>query len=211
MDYPRVTVVDHPLVQHKLSLLRDKNTSSKQFRELVKELCIFEGYAATKDLELDEVEIETAVAKTTGKSIKGKKLAIVAILRAGIGMIDGMLELVPVAHVGFLGMFRDQTTHEPVEYYAKLPRDIDEREVIVVDPMLATGGTACKALSILRDRGVKKIKLIVIIAAPVGIERVLAADPDVEIYTCAIDQGLNENAYIVPGLGDAGDRIFETL
>lgn len=211
MDATRVTVLDHPLIQHKLTLLRDKNTSSKQVRELVKELSIFEGYAATEDLELDDIKVETAIAETTGKTIRGKKLAVVAILRAGIGMIDGLLELVPVAHVGFLGMFRDGRTHEPHQYYDKLPKDIADREVLVVDPMLATGGTASAAISILRGKGVKKIKLLVIIAAPEGIERVLTADPEVEIYTCSIDQGLNENAYIVPGLGDAGDRIFETL
>lgn len=208
--YDRVTVVDHPLVQHKLSILRNGDTSSKKFRDLIKEISIFEGYEATRDLPLTDVQVQTPIATTTCQSIHGKKVAIVPILRAGLGMVDGMLELTPAARVGHLGMYRDEETHEPVEYYAKLPEDITERDVILVDPMLATGGSASAAIAYLRKQGVKNIKLVVIVAAPEGIETVLADDASVQIYTCAIDEGLNEAAYIVPGLGDAGDRIFGT-
>lgn len=206
----RVTLVDHPLVLHKLSILRNKDTSSKKFRDLIKELAIFEGYEATRDLELTEIAVETPIKATICKSIKGKKVAVVPILRAGLGMVEGMLELTPAARVGHLGMYRNEETHEPVEYYAKLPEDISERDVILVDPMLATGGSASAAIGYLRKQGVKNLKLVVIVAAPEGIETVLEADPDVAIYTCAIDEGLNDAAYIVPGLGDAGDRIFGT-
>lgn len=209
-SYDRVFVVDHPMVQHKLSILRNKDTSSKNFRELIKEISIFEGYEATRDFTLTTVEIETPITKTQCQSIKGKKVAIVPILRAGLGMVDGMLELTPAARVGHLGMYRNEETHEPVEYYAKLPEDIEERDVILVDPMLATGGSATASIAYLRKQGVKSIKLVVIVAAPEGIEAVLEADSEVQIYTCAIDEGLNEAAYIVPGLGDAGDRIFGT-
>lgn len=209
-EYDRVTLVDHPMVQHKLSILRDKDTSSKKFRDLIRELAIYEGYEATRHLPLADVEVETPIQKTVCKAIKGKKLAIVPILRAGLGMVDGMLELSPAARVGHLGMYRNEETHEPVEYYAKLPEDIDDRDVILVDPMLATGGSATAAIGYLRKQGVKNIKLVVIVAAPQGIETVLEADKDVTIYTCSIDEGLNEAAYIVPGLGDAGDRIFGT-
>lgn len=207
---PRVTVVDHPLVQHKLSILRDKTTSSTQFRQLVKELALFEGYEATRDLPLEDVEVETPLETTVCKAISGRKLAIVPILRAGLGMVEGMLELVPAARVGHLGMYRDEETHEPVEYFAKMPADIDQRECIVVDPMLATGGSAIAAVSYLRKAGVKTIKLAVLVASPEGLEAVLEADPDVRVFTCAIDRELDDRAYILPGLGDAGDRIFGT-
>lgn len=210
MTSDRVVVVDHPMVQHKLSKLRNKNTSSKDFRELVKELAMFEGYEATRDLELEDVQVETPICETTCKQVAGKKMVIVPILRAGLGMVEGIQELMPSTFVGHLGMYRDPVTHEPHEYYAKLPDSIDQREVMVVDPMLATGGSAVAAIQYLRKQGVKTIKLVVLVAAPEGIEAVLAADPEVQIYTCAIDEGLNDHAYIVPGLGDAGDRIFGT-
>lgn len=211
MHEDRVTLVDHPMVQHKLSILRDKDTPSKQFRELVHELALFEGYEATRDLPLIEVEVKTPICTAHCKQISGKKLAIVPILRAGLGMVDGVLELVPAARVGHLGMYRNEETHQPVAYYAKLPEDISDRVVIVVDPMLATGGSAVAALQYLREQGVTGvIKLMFIVAAPQGIQAVLDADSDVHIYTCAIDDELNEAAYIVPGLGDAGDRIFGT-
>ena len=206
----RVTLIDHPLVQHKLAILRDEKTPSKQFRELVRELAMFEGYEATRHLQLQDVQVKTPICETTCKVLSGKKLAIVPILRAGLGMVEGMLELVPAARVGHLGMYRDPVTHEPHEYFAKMPDDIASRDVIVVDPMLATGGSAIAAVQYLRSMGVKSLKLAVLVAAPVGLRAVLDADPDVEVFTCAIDERLNENAYIVPGLGDAGDRIFGT-
>lgn len=209
-NYERVTVVDHPMVQHKLSKLRSKDTSSKDFRALVRELAIFEGYEATRDLELEDVEVETPICKTTCKQVAGKKMVIVPILRAGLGMVEGLQDLMPSTFVGHLGMYRDPETHEPHEYYAKLPESIDQRDVLVVDPMLATGGSAIAAIQYLRKQGVRNIKLMVLVAAPEGLEAVLAADPDVEVYTCSIDEGLNDHAYIVPGLGDAGDRIFGT-
>lgn len=210
MGYERVTVVDHPMVQHKLSKLRSKDTSSKEFRALVRELALFEGYEATRDLELEDVEVETPICKTTCKQVAGKKMVIVPILRAGLGMVEGIQDLMPSTFVGHLGMYRDPVTHEPHEYYAKMPESIAQRDVLVVDPMLATGGSAIAAIQYLRGLGVKNIKLMVLVAAPQGIEAVLAADEGVQIYTCAIDECLNENAYIVPGLGDAGDRIFGT-
>ena len=210
MHYDRVTIVDHPMVQHKLSKLRNKNTSSKDFRALVRELAMFEGYEATRDLALEDVEVETPICKAACKQVAGKKMVIVPILRAGLGMVEGLQELMPSTFVGHLGMYRDPETHEPHEYYAKLPDSISQRDVLVVDPMLATGGSATAAIHYLRKLGVKNIKLVVLVAAPVGIEAVLSADPDVQIYTCAIDECLNEHAYIVPGLGDAGDRIFGT-
>lgn len=206
----RVTLVDHPMVQHKLAILRNEKTPSNQFRALVKELAIFEGYEATRDLPLEPVEVKSPITTTTCQRISGRKMAIVPILRAGLGMVDGVLELIPAAHVGHLGMYRDPDTHEPHEYYAKMPGDIAARDVLLVDPMLATGGSATAAISYLRGRGVKKITLMVIVAAPQGLSAVLDEDPDVHIYTCAVDEGLNEDAYIVPGLGDAGDRIFGT-
>lgn len=211
MEYnDRVTVIDHPMVQHKLSKLRAKDTSSKDFRQLVRELAMFEGYEATRDLALEGVEVETPICTATCKQVAGKKMVIVPILRAGLGMVDGLQELMPSTFVGHLGMYRDPETHEPHEYYAKLPDSIDQRDVLVVDPMLATGGSAVAAIQYLRRQGVKNIKLMVLVAAPEGIEAVLTADPDVRIYTCSVDEGLNERAYIVPGLGDAGDRIFGT-
>ncbi len=211
MEYnDRVVVIDHPMVQHKLSKLRNKNTSSKDFRQLVRELALFEGYEATRDLALEDVKVETPICTADCKQVAGKKMVIVPILRAGLGMVDGVLRMVPSARVGHLGMYRDPETHEPHEYYAKLPDSIDQRDVLVVDPMLATGGSAVAAIQYLRKQGVKNIKLMVLVAAPEGIEAVLEADPDVRIYTCSIDEGLNERAYIVPGLGDAGDRIFGT-
>lgn len=209
--YEKVIVVDHPMVQHKLSILRNKETSSKKFRDLIKELALFEGYEATRTMSLVDVEVETPIKVANCKTIKGKKLAVVPILRAGLGMVDGLLELVPAARIGHLGMYRNEETHEPVEYYAKLPDDISEREILLLDPMLATGGSASAAIQYLRKQGVQgTIKLVVIVAAPQGIEAVLEADDDVLIFTCAVDEGLNEAAYIVPGLGDAGDRIFGT-
>lgn len=209
-DRTRVTVVDHPMVQHKLSILRDENTGSKQFREIVKELGLFEGYEATRDFPLEDVQVTTPVCETTCKKISGRKVAVVPILRAGLGMVDGLLELVPAARVGHIGMYRDEETHEPHEYYCKMPVDIDKRICLVVDPMLATGGSAIAAIQYLRRQGVKDIRLLVIIAAPEGIKAVLDADENVRLFTCSIDERLNENAYIVPGLGDAGDRIFGT-
>ena len=207
----RVIIVDHPMVQHKLSILRRTTTSSKQFRELISELAMFEAYEATRDLPLTDVEIETPICKTMAKEIAGKKLAIVPILRAGLGMVDGVESLIPVARVGHLGMYRNEETHEPVPYYDKLPADISNREVLLLDPMLATGGSAIAAVGYLRKAGVtSKIKFLNIVSAPQGIEALLAYDDNVVIYTCAVDEGLNEAAYIVPGLGDAGDRIFGT-
>ena len=210
-DRSRVTLVDHPLVQHKLTIMRDENTGSKQFRELVKELALFEGYEATRDFPLEDAPVTTPICETTGKRIAGRKVAIVPILRAGLGMVDGLLELIPAARVGHVGMYRDEVTHEPHECYAKLPSDADQRICLVVDPMLATGGSATAAIDYLRAQGVKDIRLLVLVAAPEGIATVLGHDPDVRLYTCSIDEKLNDAAYIVPGLGDAGDRIFGTL
>ncbi|MBQ9691320.1 MAG: uracil phosphoribosyltransferase [Eggerthellaceae bacterium] len=209
-DVRRVTVVDHPMVQHKLSILRNQETSSKQFRELVREIALFEGYEATRNLPLEDVEVQTPVALAHCKRVAGHKLAVVPILRAGLGLVDGVLDLMPAARVGHVGMYRDEETHEPHEYYAKMPVDIAQRYVLVVDPMLATGGSAIATIQYLRNQGVKELNLMVLVAAPEGIQAVLDADPDVHIYTAAIDDGLNEAAYIVPGLGDAGDRIFGT-
>lgn len=206
----RVIVVDHPMVQHKLTILRSVETGSKQFRELVKELSLFLGYEATRHFQLEDFEVETPMCSAVGKRLSGKKVAIVPILRAGLGMVEGMLDLVPAARVGHIGLYRDPVTHEPIEYYQKLPEDIANREVLVVDPMLATGGSASAAVEFLKRLGATSIRLIVIIAAPEGIEEVLSQDPDVVIYTCAVDEKLDDNAYIIPGLGDAGDRIFGT-
>ena len=206
----KVCVYDHPLILHKLSILRDKGTSVKEFRELVSEIAMLMCYEATRDLPLEDVEIETPVAKATVKRIAGKKLAIVPILRAGLGMVDGMVSMMPNVKVGHIGLFRDPETLEPVKYYFKMPPDIDERDVIVVDPMLATGGSASAAIQFLKDDGVKHIKLMCIIGAPEGVERMQKDHPDVDIYVAALDDHLNEHGYIVPGLGDAGDRIFGT-
>lgn len=209
-DTSRLVVVDHPMVQHKLTIMRDARTGSKQFRELVKELALFEGYEATRDFPLEDVEVTTPMCTTVAKQIAGRKVAIIPILRAGLGMVDGMLELIPAARVGHVGMYRDEETHEPHEYYCKVPADIDQRTCLVVDPMLATGGSATAAIEYLRRQGVKDVRLLVLITAPEGIKAVLEADPDVRVYTCSVDEKLNEDAYIVPGLGDAGDRIFGT-
>ena len=204
-------IVDHPLITHKLSIMRNKKTGSKDFRELLDEIAMLMGYEITRDLPLEDITIETPICKMKAQMISGKKVAIVPILRAGIGMVDGILSLVPVAKVGHIGLYRDPKTHEPVEYYCKLPADIEERIVILVDPMLATGGSACDALRTLKEKGCKHIKFMCLVAAPEGVKRVQEAHPDVEIYTAALDECLNDHAYIVPGLGDAGDRIFGTL
>lgn len=203
-------VMDHPLIQHKISFLRDKGTSVKDFREMAYEIALLMGYEATRDLKLTEHEVETPIAKTTGKFI-AKQVALVPILRAGLGMVDALMSLIPAAKVGHVGLYRDPETHEPVEYYCKLPNDIEERQVLVLDPMLATGGSAVAAIDFIKKRGAKKIKLMNIIAAPEGVEAVQKAHPDVDIYVGALDERLNEHCYIVPGLGDAGDRLFGTL
>lgn len=203
-------VFDHPLIQHKLSILRDKNTSVKEFRELVGEIAMLMCYEATRDLPLEEVEIETPVAKATVKRLAGKKLAIVPILRAGLGMVDGMVAMIPSCKVGHIGLYRDPETLEPVEYYCKLPPDITERDVIVVDPMFATGGSASAACTFLKQHGCKHIKLMCIIGAPPAWEKMQHDHPDVDVYVAAMDPILNDHGYIVPGLGDAGDRIFGT-
>jgi len=208
--YPNVTVVNHPLVQHKLTIMRDKKTGSKQFRELVKELAMLEAYEATRGFQLAETTVVTPVAETTSYVLAGKKVAVIPILRAGLGMVDGILELIPAARVGHVGLYRDPQTLQPVEYYCKLPEDIAERDVLIVDPMLATGGSAAAAIQLLREKGAKHIDLLVLIAAPEGIEEVLKHCDDVHIFTCSIDSHLNSHGYIVPGLGDAGDRIFGT-
>ena len=206
----KVQILEHPLLQHKLSILRDANTGVKEFREAVGEIAALMCYEATRNLPTKEVEIQTPVAKATVRVLAGKKLAIVPILRAGLGMVDSMISLIPSAKVGHIGLFRDPETLEPVKYYFKMPPDIDERDVIVVDPMLATGGSASAAIKFLKDDGVKHIKLMCIIGAPEGVERMQADHPDVDIYVAALDDHLNEHGYIVPGLGDAGDRIFGT-
>ena len=203
-------IIDHPLITHKLSIMRDKETGSKDFRQLLNEISMLMGYDRPRDLPLEEVESETPVAKTTAFLISGKKLAIVPILRAGLGMVDGLLSLVPVAKVGHIGLYRDPDTHMPVEYYCKLPFDIEERITIVVDPMLATGGSSSDALTMLKDKGCRTLKLMCLVAAPEGVKKVQEDHPDVDIYTAALDERLNEHAYIVPGLGDAGDRLFGT-
>ncbi len=204
-------VVDHPLITHKLSIMRNKKTGSKDFRQLLEEIAMLMGYELTRDLPTEEIAIETPLCKMQARVISGKKLAIVPILRAGLGMVDGLLSLIPVAKVGHIGLYRDPETHLPVEYYCKLPPDIDERIVILVDPMLATGGSAVDALSMLKARGCKQIRFMCLVSAPEGVKKVQEAHPDVDIYTAALDDHLNEHAYIVPGLGDAGDRIFGTI
>ena len=203
-------VIDHPMIQHKLTIMRQKGTGSKDFRELLKEISLLMGYEVTRDLPLTEVEIETPICKMTAHKVSGRKLAIVPILRAGMGMVDGLLTLVPVAKVGHIGLYRNEETHKPVVYYCKLPEDINQRIVVVTDPMLATGGSSCDALTMLKQRGCTNIRLMCLVAAPEGIAKVQKEHPDVDIYVAAVDDHLNENAYIVPGLGDAGDRIFGT-
>ncbi len=207
----QVFVMDHPLIQHKLTFLRDKNTGSKEFRALVSEIATLICYEATRDLPLKEVETETPMTTATTKVIAGRKLAFVPILRAGLGMVEGVLTLVPAAKVGHIGLYRDHKTLQPVEYYSKLPADIPERDVIVLDPMLATGGSAVDAIDIIKRSNPKSIKFMCIIAAPEGIKALTEAHPDVHVYCAAVDEKLNENGYILPGLGDAGDRIFGTL
>ena len=203
-------MIDHPMIQHKLGIMRRKETGSKDFRQLLNEISLLMGYEVTRDIPLEDVEIETPITKMTAKVVPGRKLAIVPILRAGLGMVDGLLELIPVAKVGHIGLYRNEETHKPVVYYCKLPGDIQQRMVIVTDPMLATGGSACDAVDMLKERGCTRIRLMCLVGAPEGIAAVQAAHPDVDIYLAAIDDHLNEDAYIVPGLGDAGDRIFGT-
>ncbi|MCQ4923170.1 uracil phosphoribosyltransferase [Tissierella carlieri] len=205
-----VVVFDHPLIKHKLTFIRDKNTGSKEFRELVTEVSMLMGYEVTRDLPLEEIEIETPLTKMKSQVISGKKVGLIPILRAGLGMVDGMLNLLPAARVGHIGLYRDPETLKPVEYYCKLPQDIEERELIVLDPMLATGGSAVAAIDFLKKRGATSIKLVCLIAAPEGVKAVTDSHPDVDIYVAALDEKLNDHAYIVPGLGDAGDRLFGT-
>ena len=206
----KVYVFDHPLIQHQVALMRQTNTSVKDFRELAREIALLMGFEATRNLPLEEVEIETPICKTKVNMLKGEDIAIIPILRAGLGFVDGMLELVPNAKVGHVGLYRDPDTHEPVEYYCKLPKDIEKRQIFVVDPMLATGGSAVAAIDFIKQRGGTNITFMCLIAAPEGIEALQKAHPDVDIYIAAKDERLNENAYIVPGLGDAGDRLYGT-
>ncbi len=206
----KVVIMDHPLIQHKIGIMRRKETSSKDFRQLTREVASLMCYEATRDLELEDVEIETPICKCTAKQLAGKKIAIVPILRAGLGMVDGMLDMIPAARVGHIGLYRDEATFEPHEYFCKLPEDIANRQVMVVDPMLATGGSSVAALNLLKQHGVKSARLVCIIGVPEGIETFTKAHPDVDLYVGTVDDHLNENAYIVPGLGDAGDRIFGT-
>ncbi|ARA98272.1 MULTISPECIES: uracil phosphoribosyltransferase [Geobacillus] len=206
----KVYVFDHPLIQHKLTYIRDKHTGTKEFRELVEEVATLMAFEITRDLPLEEVEIETPVSRAKAKVIAGKKLGVIPILRAGIGMVDGILKLIPAAKVGHVGLYRDPETLQPVEYYVKLPSDVEERDFIIVDPMLATGGSAVAAIEALKKRGAKSIKFMCLIAAPEGVKAVETAHPDVDIYIAALDERLNDHGYIVPGLGDAGDRLFGT-
>lgn len=206
----KVHVFDHPLIQHKLSYIRDEQTGTKEFRELVDEVGMLMAYEVTRDLELDDVIVKTPVTEMTAKRLSGKKIAVVPILRAGLGMTDGVLKLIPAARVGHIGLYRDPETLQPVEYFAKLPQDIEERDFIVVDPMLATGGSAIEAINSLKKRGATKIRFMCLIAAPEGVKLLQEAHPDVDIYIAALDEKLNDHGYIVPGLGDAGDRLFGT-
>lgn len=203
-------IMDHPLIQHKLSIMRDKDTGSKDFRELLKEIAMLMAYEVTRDLPLQEVEVETPICKTKQKMLAGRKIGVVPILRAGLGMVDGVMSLIPAAKIGHVGLYRDPETLEPVEYYCKLPVDAEERELIIVDPMLATGGSSSAAINFLKKRGCTHIRLMCLIAAPEGVKRVQEEHPDVDIYVAAMDECLNEHSYIVPGLGDAGDRLFGT-
>jgi len=206
----RLTIINHPMVQHKLTIMRDIKTGSKDFRELLKEIALLMGYEVSRDFPLEDVEIETPMQKMRAKKVSGKKVAIVPILRAGLGMVDGLLTLIPVAKVGHIGLYRDEETHKPVFYYCKLPFDIAQRTIIVTDPMLATGGSACDAIDLLKEKGCTNIRLMCLVAAPEGVKAVQEKHPDVDIYVAAVDEKLNENCYILPGLGDAGDRIFGT-
>lgn len=210
MANDKVVVMDHPLIQHKIGLIRDKNTGVKEFRELVEEIATLMAYEVTRNLPLEDRDIETPIGPTKVKIVSGKKIAIVAILRAGLGMVGGMSRLLPIAKIGHIGLYRDPSTLSPVEYYCKLPKDIKDREIILVDPMLATGGSAIMAVDLLKEDNAKNIKFVCLIAAPEGIEALLDKHPDVKIYTAAIDEKLNSHGYIVPGLGDAGDRLFGT-
>lgn len=209
-DYKNVHILDHPLIRHKLAIIRDKNTNTKQFREIIGELATLMAYESFKDVPTQEIEVETPLEKTKQIVVKENSIAVVPILRAGLGMVDGILSLFPAAKVGHIGLYRNEETLEPQEYYCKLPKGIEDKVVMVVDPMLATGGSACDAIKMLKNRGCKKIKLMSIIAAPVGVEKVAKNHPDVQIYVSTLDRCLNENGYILPGLGDAGDRIFGT-
>ena len=206
----KLVVMDHPLIQHKIGLIRRTETGTKDFRQTISEIAMLICYEATRDLKLSDVEIETPICKATVKELKGKKMAIVPILRAGLGMVDGVLELIPAAKIGHIGLYRDPETLDPVEYYCKLPADCDEREVFVVDPMLATGGSAVAAIQMLKNKGCKNIHFMCIIAAPEGVAKMQEEHPDVDMYIGALDEKLNDHGYIVPGLGDAGDRIFGT-
>jgi len=209
-DVAKVYVFDHPLIQHKLTYIREKQTGTKEFRELVDEVATLMAFEITRDMPLEEIEIDTPVSRTKSNVLSGKKIGIIPILRAGIGMVDGILKLIPAAKVGHIGLYRDPKTLKPVEYYVKLPSDVEERDFIVVDPMLATGGSAIEAINSLKTRGGKNIKFMCLIAAPEGVELLKEAHPDVDIYIAALDEKLNEKGYIVPGLGDAGDRLFGT-
>ena len=206
----KLMVMDHPLIQHKIGIIRKQETSSKEFREMISEIAMLMCYEATRDLKLEDVEIETPITKTVVKELAGKKLAVVPILRAGLGMVEGMLAMIPAAKIGHIGLYRDPETLKPVEYYCKLPADCNERDIFVVDPMLATGGSAEAAITMLKEKGVRNIRFMCIIAAPEGIKKMQEVHPDVDIYVGALDEHLNEHGYIVPGLGDAGDRIFGT-
>ncbi|WP_437792232.1 uracil phosphoribosyltransferase [Macrococcoides caseolyticum] len=206
----KVHVFDHPLIQHKLSYIRDESTGTKEFRELVDEVGMLMAYEVTRDLELDDVQIKTPVTEMTAKRLSGKKIAVVPILRAGLGMTEGVLKMIPAARVGHIGLYRDPETLQPVEYFAKMPQDIEERDFIVVDPMLATGGSAIEAINSLKKRGAVKIRFMCLVAAPEGVEALQKAHPDVDIYIAGLDEKLNDHGYIVPGLGDAGDRLFGT-
>lgn len=206
----KVHIMNHPLIQHKISYIRNEEVGTKEFRQVVSEIACLMCYEATRNLKLQDVKVRTPICETTGKELTGKKLSVVPILRAGLGMVDGILSLIPAAKVGHIGLYRDPETFEPVEYYCKLPADCSEREVFVVDPMLATGGSSTAAIQILKDKGVKRIRFMCIIAAPEGVERMQHEHPDIELYIGALDECLNEHKYIVPGLGDAGDRIFGT-
>ena len=206
----KVVVMDHPLIAHKIGIIRRKETGTREFRDMVSEIGALITYEATKDLKLQDVEIETPICKTTVKELAGKKLAVIPILRAGLGMVEGVLTMIPSAKVGHIGLYRNEETLEPVEYYCKIPKDCSERDVFVVDPMLATGGSAIAAIQMLKNRGVKNIRFLCVTAAPEGVKKLQEAHPDVDIYIGALDEHLNENGYIVPGLGDAGDRIFGT-
>ena len=205
-----IVILDHPLIKHKVAIMRNKATGTKEFKEVAKEIAMLMCYEATRNLSVEDVQVETPITTTTCQMLSGRKLAIVPILRAGLGMVDGMLALIPSAKTGHIGLYRDEETLEPVEYYCKMPSDISERDVFVVDPMLATGGSACDAIKLIKARGAKNIKFMCLIAAPEGIKKLTETHPDVEIYCAALDSHLNENGYIVPGLGDAGDRIFGT-